>query len=290
MNSDLSIAWCGPTCDHWEWISSHFKCLQIVPAQNLNAILESGAWQGGTDENNMVIVLASDSRHDSHLFELTRHIEKTKENSPLRWCVLLGPDWVGHRRTHPLPDTWQSFYWYELYDRWIPWLLTCDSSKNDRNLGAGSGRPQNQRVQHWIDAASAVERASFAEASTNDLALVVTHTEVTRSLWIDALAKRNIRCVCVAPERLDVWMEPNWIIIDLEPRPLQKACVDEKGASEIDQVVTRIKNQFSKSLIAVADNFPRWDNWQRWIECGAHVPFGKPYFMDGLIDTMGRFS
>jgi hypothetical protein len=310
MNTATSIAWYGPTNDCWNWILSHFQDVLVLRSQDMDRWLAShdSPSKLGDSKGNATLILVSEFRSETQVLEFAQRLEQTntpKSDEGPNWCLVLGADWAGHRRTLPLPEAWHVFYWYELYDRLMPWLLgnlSKDNLTRTELTSAAVASPGNRsispRVQRWIDLAlkttHPIEGVQDQENQKVGIALVVAETADTRELWTDVLARRNFRCVCASPLQLDLWIEPDIILVDIDPMPLagrlgggkrgpSDGCND---GSELEETIRRLKSQFPEAVQIVADAFPLWQRWYPLQECGTDILIAKPGFLDGVLDVL----
>ena len=307
MTTPISIGWFGPKEEAWEWILKHFEDLTILREQDIESWISQRRIDSlGEMNRRCALMLASDFRSDP-IVELVRRIEQrgAPESSPMGivpCCLLLGTDWSGHRRTQPLPETWHTFYWYELYDRLFPWLAGIANSDSCTKLPAeappSGNRKVSPRVQRWIDSALATKnRRTVADRSNSEsnsrppsihMALILAENADTRAVWTDGLSRRNIHCVCTVPTQLDVWVQPDIIIVDLDRPPkvaTRNGCSD-KFDTELESTLDQLNRQFPNAFQVVADPFPRWQTWERLHESGADFLIGKPYCLDGILDSL----
>ncbi|MCY2980822.1 MAG: hypothetical protein NTU79_19330 [Planctomycetota bacterium] len=308
MTTPISIGWFGPKVEAWEWILKHFEDLTILREQDIESWLSQRRVDSlGEMNRRCALMLASDFRTD-RIVELVRRLEQrgAPESSPMGfvpWCLLLGTDWSGHRRTQPLPETWHTFYWYELYDRLFPWLAgiaNSDSGSKPPAIAPLAGnRKVSPRVQRWIDSALAMKnRRTVADRSSSEsnsrpqsiqLALILAENADTRAVWTDGLSRRNIHCVCTVPTQLDIWVQPDIIIVDLDRPPLKVAARNgfgDKFDTALESTLDQLNRQFPKACRVVADPFPRWQTWERLYDSGADFLIGKPYCLDGILDSL----
>jgi hypothetical protein len=129
MTRSIEIGWYGPTHDCWGWALEHFRDVVVLRQQDIAKWIEdhSGSRYTGNKDATALLLFASDHRTDAtadliRSLDLKNASTETTSQSMLAWGLMLGTDWSGHRRTHPLPDAWNTFYWYELHDRLLPWL------------------------------------------------------------------------------------------------------------------------------------------------------------------------
>ena len=292
MSSNLSIGWLGPTDDAWEWMLGHFEDRVVLREQDVLPWLQrSSVGDGVTSANSRsVLLFASEHRSDSTV-ALIKRLEEHGISVP--WSLLLGTDWSGHRRTLPLPEIWQTFYWYELYDRLIPWLrsvATPVSVLDAPHASSAAGKRKiSPRVQRWIDVSQrACSKDDIGHTSNSQqMALVVAQTRETQQLWKDALGRRNLPCVAVNPSQLDLWVEPSIVIVDLEAQPLEQLHGSGQAVLTAQlELHEKIRSLFPNALQVVADAFPRWDRWNHLQNAGADILVAKPYFVDGILESV----
>ena len=301
MSDSIAIGWFGPTHDHWEWILDHFRDVTLLTDRNVEdwIILQSKASGSDSLGPTHALLVAIESRFESTV-EFVKSLEQPVTPVDLKtcampWCVLLGDDWVGHRRTFPLPETLPTFYWYELYDRVLPWLVNrsrsvrTESSTDSKNL-AGNRRI-SPRVQLLIDTSLAMERRlrdGGSNANTIELALVVTETALTRQLWCDAFTRYKIQCIATTPTQFELWARPDVIVLDIESDPLvvRERHLAEDGGEPRACLVRKVAQQFPDAIIVVVEPFPRWDNWKTLKQLGADIIVAKPFQLAGILDTI----
>ena len=291
MSESISIGWLGPTNDHWDWILSHFLDTTILSSRNIEDWIASQC--GGC------LFIAIESRFDSVL-EWVRRFEKTNaaiddKTRVMPWCALLGGDWAGHRRTFPLPESFPSFYWYELYDRLFPWLVNQSQASQTLTFvnpsNASNNRPASPRVQRWIETSLAIEsRLSRSAVNPIKLALIVTETATARQLWFETLSPHAIQCVATNCNQLEFWTTPDLVVVDIESEPL---AIRELQLAEVDggmrgRFIRKLAIQFPSAIILVVDAFPRWENWRALMEFGADMMISKPFQFTGILDTIQR--
>lgn len=306
MTRSIEIGWYGPTHDCWGWTLEHFRDVVVLRQQDIAKWIEDHSGSSGTGDNDATALLlfASDHRTDAtadliRSLDLKHASTETTSQSMLPWGLVLGTDWSGHRRTHPLPDAWNTFYWYELHDRLLTWLgqlvpLTESSSKQiSPEANSSQGRKPSVRVQRWIDSMTIAKGERAKQGTKPRLALVVVDQMETKQLWVDALGRHQIQTVCAAPDQTDFWIEPDWIVIDLAKPPLEytldKSTKGLDGSSVSDRfekTLVRLTDQFPQSIKVVVDGFPHWNRWNDLQSKGADLMVAKPYNIEGLIDTL----
>ena len=289
MSESMPIGWLGPTNDHWSWILGHFRDVSIILPRNIEEWVIA--------KSRATLFIAIESRFDPVL-DLVRRLEKTiapidDKTRAMPWCLLLGSDWVGHRRTYPLPEAIATFYWYELHDRLIPWLVS--QSQTDLSItpthpnNASSNRPVSPRVQRLIETSLSIgNRQSKSTAKPIRLALIVAETATTRQLWCETLSPHEIQCVATTPDNLELWTTPDLVIVDIESEPMaiRELQLAEEDGGFRERLVRKLTSQFPAATILVADAFPRWETWRALLEFGADFMVAKPFQLTGILDTL----
>lgn len=301
MSDAIGIGWFGPTHDHWDWILGHFREVTLLTDRNVQdwVFLHSQAAGLNGSGPTHALLIAIESRFESAV-DFVKGLEQPVapvdwKTCAMPWCVLLGDDWVGHRRTFPLPETLPTFYWYELYDRVLPWLVHLSHAARTESSEVSSNsignRRVNPRVQRLIDTSLAIESRLVnrkSNANPVELALVVTETATTRQLWCDAFARYKIQCVATTPTQFELWAKPDVIVIDIESEPLvvRERHVAEDGGGPSASLVRNAVQQFPDAIIVVAEPFPRWDDWRTLKQLGADIIVAKPFQLAGILDTI----
>ena len=301
MSDSISIGWFGPTHNQWDWILGHFHHVTFLTERNVEDWLASQSQASEANQTNAtpVFIAVIESRFEPAMDLVKGLNEAIISNSTkalsIPWCVLLGDDWVGHRRTYPLPETMQTFYWYEWYDRIFPWLVDQSHGRTAKSITDPDAsihpRKLSPRVQRVIDASLSMDnrlRCNKSNRSSIKMALVVTETATTRQLWCDALSSYEIQCVATTPENLELWANPDILVVDIESEPWivrERQQEGENGCAR-GSLVRRLASQFPKATMIVADAFPRWDTWKALHECGADLMVAKPFQLPGILDTL----
>jgi hypothetical protein len=306
MSDSRAIGWYGPKHKYWDWMLGHFCDVVLLNDRNVeNWFHERSEWnfKSAVETNaSSVLLVAIESRFDPSLELIARLEQQSAPNDPkegcLPWAVVLGEAWVGHRRTNPLPETLQSFYWYELYDRLIPWIIGLSHSADvvastTEVSGNANKRRVSPRVLRVIDTSVSIGSRLKNQAAISNpirLAIVVSETATTRQLWYDALTSHGIQCLATTPENVDLWTKPDVIIVDLETEPLamQEAQVSSEIESRRVTLARKLSTQFPDATLLVADAFPRWETWSDLRQAGADILVAKPYQMTGILDTLAH--
>lgn len=293
MSNALSIGWFGPANEQWEWILSHFGDVVLLRKQDTHDWFASRTEK---TSSRSALLIASDSRFDEYV-EFAKDWERdcqpnlTNANV-VPMGVVLGEDWCGHRRTNPLPELWNCFYWYELYDRLLPWLAghqePVESSSLVGATSSHSKRKVGPRVQRCIDDAKSLEirnEGCLQMLDQGETALVVTESATIRQLWFDAFGRLGLPVVATSPSRLDLWIHPTIIVLDLDALPLASATEHLEFRLEI---VVDLAKRFPSASLVVTDPFPRWEKWKVHLDAGANILIPKPFQFLGALNTLLR--
>ena len=300
MSDSISIGWYGPSHDYCGWILSHFRDVTLLTDQNVEDWLALQSKRSDHASHSSALLIAIDSRVEPEI-GLIKQIEQNiapadGKTRAVPTGIILGDDWVGHRRTNPLPETLLTYYWYELYDRLLPWLGDVSSTQVASNAmesnAAGGKRKVSPRVQRVIDASLAIESRLGCHTGAGQLALVVAETAATRQLWCETLARHEIQSVATTPQNLSLWTKPDFIVVDIESEPMvaRKQYGTSENESPVERLVEKLANQFSDATLLVTDAFPRWENWVRLKRAGADILVAKPFQLTGVLDTLVRLK
>ena len=311
MSESRTIGWFGPQHSQWEWMLGHFRDVVRLTERNVESWLGLKLKSQSTNESQLtgemdpssVLLIAIESRFDPSL-EMIKRLEQNAAPNDLQeysvpWAVVLGEDWVGHRRTHPLPETLPTFYWYELYDRLLPWLIGLSHPADDvasaDQSGNASKRRVSPRVQRIIDTSVSIGSRLEDDATCLNpirMAMVVSETATTRQLWCNALNTQGIQCLATTRDNVDLWTTPDLIVIDLESEPLELQQSRVAMGMECPRLalVRRLSSQFPDAILLVADAFPKWETWLSLRVAGADILVAKPYQLTGVFDTLRNCS
>ena len=161
------LAWCGSTDPAWRTL------LEAIPeslAPNIELLRcnDVSDWIAQCEPaKNIQLLVGLEHRNDHHALELLKQLaapptpkttpqtasnahrkkssttsrSKPKPNQSLAIAAVLGEDWQGHRRTFPLPDSLETFYWYQWFDGVLPWIQSRDLlPANNQQLSPRVGR------------------------------------------------------------------------------------------------------------------------------------------------------
>jgi CheY-like chemotaxis protein len=293
MADAIPITWLGPTHGCWAWVLEHFNDVSVSRAQDILQRIDQAAKEQAEQTRELsvspIVVLACDARSDTRTLELAHRLEELQARDPrkpLPWCLLLGEDWAGHRRTHPLSEAWPTFYWYETLDRLLPWFESTHGLQGCTEKKESTGqRNVSLRVKRWLEAIGPSEER--IALGTNRLALVVTESSANRELWLQTFADRQIACVATTPDQLNLWLDPDLIVVDLDAPPLAMSHalqVDTPNAIAPElELFQQLAAMHPKATRISINAFPRWSVWKSLMENGADLVLAKPSVFSAVL-------
>lgn len=345
-----SLLWAAPKGSYWDWIRSHLDLQSMVEIDS-QQLLNGTATRQETLASATCWVLGVEGRYDADLQSWLSEVlaspsashdlpapkvqsktsrstknpsAKTSADSSLEiltrgdfarsGAIILGEPWTGHRRTFPLPDPIVPFYWYELYDRLLPWVSQQTSpsiqpdvapskerSKASKNLSktaiardsgissSQAARGYSPRVSNWIDVSQQCRQSPPRSLLRTDgrntppFVLVIAESAATTQLWDDLLGTWGTPCLIARPHQLKVQVTPDLVFVDLDTSPRE---VDYRDGSLPPQPTVDLFNQlrmrFPDALLAGFDAFPRWSCWEKLDRLGVDALFPKPFSTFGL--------
>jgi hypothetical protein len=142
QSQQISLAWIGPASGPLQWCFQQLSSLASIRSWNHldDWLAAPKASRASCDR----LVVAMDWRDPelTHAVNQLPHIDPT-----LPVCCLLPDNWLGHRRSHTPTISIPTFYWWQLQDGLIPWLLAGEKN----GLPSTSLWPIATRSDHWID-------------------------------------------------------------------------------------------------------------------------------------------
>lgn len=295
MNDAWDIGWCGPTHDAWGWLLSHFQSItQVTP----NALLQ-GCRSDTTpsDVGPRKLLIAIEHRRDAAFLSeclSDPDVLASRTLAGQRFCILLGADWHGHRRTFPLPDAIPVFYWYQWYDQILPWLMCQPESVPAAKSSRKTKQPKSPseslapRIQRILELAAVCSSAANLEGPQPGMAWVLTDNLVQGQMWQDVLEGRGYQ---VASSRIDEsapWLTPQLVVIDAVSRSngtcdLDRGQASHEGAGNLRKSVEQIRRMHPNAFLAVVEPFPTWERWSDWHAIGVDAVVPRPASIDGLL-------
>ncbi|MEY4565945.1 MAG: hypothetical protein RLY14_915 [Planctomycetota bacterium] len=141
QNNQLTLAWIGPTSGPLKWCFQQLSAFAAI--RTWNHLEDWLATPQGLKASCDRLVVAMDWRDP----ELTSSVNQLPHLDPTLPIACLLPDnWLGHRRSHTPAMTIPAFYWWQLQDGLIPWLLAGEKN----GLPSSSLWPFPTRAEQWI--------------------------------------------------------------------------------------------------------------------------------------------
>ncbi|MCU0711339.1 MAG: response regulator [Pirellula sp.] len=287
------IGWVGPQNKCWAWILdrlpavdhlSSLKDWKLESADDLLMVALESRLAPEWDEISAALPtsLSVEAGLSSQLKKSRKKNDAISSSLDSSVCVLLGEPWVGHRRTQPIPESLNTFYWYELYDRLLP------------SLDLGIGRTdvhspeKGQRIARWH---SVAEKLAQIEVSGKRV-LVVADSSTTHSMWCESFENRYASVLGVDSEQLHRFrFQPHMVLIDHEAGPpMADEHASERHCQRVLDTLQHVRNRFPEAMTVVASGFPRWVDWERWSLGGADVLVPKPGCLLGLAWGIHRWE
>ncbi len=280
--SSFQVTWFGPEGFQWSWLLDHF---QRVDRLNEEDLLQDSSISDRVrySVEKQIVLFGLDTRSDARI-ELVRRFadQHATEGSNVRsFGIVLGSDWIGHRRTFPLPETWPTFYWYQLHDRIIPWLLTDNKSKAERTKSikkkTATQPALSPRLQLIIAESESYGQLVEACSAMHATCLIVTDSTVQRDLWLATCHRIKVTPIAVADYPEQLFVQPELIVIDRLSESI--------GCQPTLDLIMRLRAQFPNAYIMGVDGFPSWRAWGGAIRIGIHSIIPRPANLIGALKT-----
>ncbi len=305
---NVELAWFGPTDGCWAWLLQHFERVSQLSSVEVRGWLEQQSeWSSTTvakkgaarnaasktkapnDSREALLIAAFEHRNDPRL-NVWHSAFAEFPTSSSRIATVLGSDWQGHRRTLPLPDTTESFYWFQLFDRIIPWVLRTSQSEQPAaslrksKLAIGSGGTgsggTNPRVARLLEHYGWYEKTIEPLATQNQLAWIVSDHREHRMAWQETLVSYGVRTVSSRPGDGQFWATPDLIVIDCSARDDPPS---EQISPSMRDVVIHARGMYPDAFLVLADPFPAWGRWESLLQLGVDALIPRPADFAGIL-------
>jgi len=319
-----TLGWCGPTdpawrslldalpkhllptteilrpCDLEDWIN---EPTELPPTTNRTLKSKSSKQREINPNTNKRLLIACEHRNDPNLATALRllnpkpHTRKPTPNSSIPVALVLGEDWQGHRRTFPLPDDldalYWAFYWYEWFDKTIPWLLSEPTTseltpKNalkppKDNATRNHNRPINPRVEKILNFNLQLSRQlndpKALNQLTNSLWWILSDQPDTTSLWCQLLNECGVRTVGSLLGEPHPTLQPDCILLAPQSRPHNPS----SSTTTHTPTLNRLREDHPNAFLALVCPFPRWCDWPELHRAGLNAITGFPNSPQGLL-------
>lgn len=303
------LGWCGPTdpawrslldsiptallpnidilrpCDLIDWINEPTEISQ-TPKRTLKK-------QGPSKR----LLIACEHRNDPTL-TLIEQILKPKPRSPQKssnippFALVLGEDWKGHRRTFPLPDTLETFYWYEWFDKTLPWIFLDQPQANDRKLNRQANlnprRDLNPRVARILNSNEQFSRylttSNTPSRLTASLWWILSDQPDTSNFWCNLLESFGARTVGSLLNEPHPQLQPDCILLAPQARTPENS-TSVHPPEDILNSLRALREDHPNAFLTLISPFPRLSDWPHLHRAGLNAITGYPNSPQGLLST-----
>lgn len=252
--------------------------------------------------NSTVLLGAFEHRSDPRI-RVWQSLLASFPNSSKCIATVLGSDWQGHRRTCPLPDSVESFYWFQLCDRILPWVLysnelrqqmplqsqrlpqskrgvasTLGSGGNSKSITASGGT--QPRVQRWLEVNRWYPKALTQLANRNAIAWIVSDHREQRMAWQDTLVGYGIQTVASRPDDAQFWATPNFIVVDCVSRDAHPSGT---VPDSLTKFIVDARGMYPDAFLVFVDPFPAWRRWEWLLDLGVDALIPRPFDFAGIL-------
>lgn len=321
--SGLTIGWFGSVNQNWMPLLDHFLTVEILDRSSASQWLHEPS-------NDRLLMLGLDDRNDNRLdwlLELESSISKkllskstaskrtaTKRNDSKKvaqgnkskgidtfesMACVLGEDWAGHRRTFPLPDTLQAFYWHQWYDRVIPWVYWHGASlqtplriatehSQESSLGERIRRIQSDtnRFMGWrsSDQVESILRSRIA--------WVIADQSSHLQQWQGLLESYGVRSVGTRLDQGACALDADLILVDFCDRSGWKAHPNGMAKKEIakDEIFAKqrlflrnLRQEQPKAFMVWVAPISTMSDWDRYRTLGIDAIVQRPFSLQGIL-------
>ncbi|MFN7627474.1 MAG: hypothetical protein ACK5PZ_11645 [Pirellula sp.] len=257
-----------------------------------------------SDRSDAVLLVAFEHRNDPRL-RVWQSSHTSFLNNSTRIATVLGSDWQGHRRTFPLSDSVESFYWFQLFDRIVPWLLSSSevqqqglvpspaslqsqdgvvdpavAGRKSKSTSSTSGSGANPRVQRLLEINDWYPVILEQLATRNQLAWIISDHREQRMAWQETLVSYGVRTVASRPGDAQFWATPDLIVVDCLAR-------DDHPSGQITgslkEGVIHARGMYPDAFMVLVDPFPGWRRWESWLELGVDALVPRPADFAGVL-------
>jgi hypothetical protein len=312
------LAWCGSTDPAWRTL------LEAIPeslAPNIELLRcnDVSDWIAQCEPaKNIQLLVGLEHRNDHHALELLKQLaapptpkttpqtasnahrkkssttsrSKPKPNQSLAIAAVLGEDWQGHRRTFPLPDSLETFYWYQWFDGVLPWIQSRDLlPANNQQLSPRVGRIIDRSEQAKSILRAHMQQPSMQQPSMQLAAMpeprtcwVLSDEPKSVALWQSLLEQYGVRTIGSLID--DAWptLQTDCIFYAPESRSAQ-APVSVEPNPRIVNDLRSLRDEHTTSFIVLFHPFLRWNDWPTFHKSGADAIACPPCSLEGILTT-----
>jgi hypothetical protein len=289
-STDLSIGWYGPVDGRWMNLLDHFQSVEVLDRQGAMDWIDGnssdrklliGLEHRNDPKLNWVLDLASKATKRPAVGKSSKRDAWNKHRSIA--CVL-GEDWAGHRRTFSLPESIETFYWYQWYDQvlaWVGWGPT-----EDQTLSSG---PRVGRIEKDVDRFLRWRKSKQTNATlSNKIAWVISDQGSSVELWQALLESYGIRTIGSRSDQLHGVFEADLVIIETSSRNTsQYTCSDLHDDQR--EFLSQIRHQQPGAFMVVTEGFVKMSRWEGYRRLGVDAVVGRPWSLQGLLFSWERW-
>jgi hypothetical protein len=265
------------------------------------------------------LLVALEHRNDPRLAWIVEHL-----SDGCNVLCLLGSDWHGHRRTYPVLERWPVMYWYQWFDRGLPWIamqreqrlraIEIAASSSERSgrkraatkrtptrvsAGASAASPVPLRVQWILQQSEWLQSALRDVPNRQALAWIISDSAEQQEMWLDAFRGLGVRGIATRERGLPPRIEPEWIVIDRLARAAGQPSRRLRVGSELIPIiriggesgsglvpwVAPLRREHPRAFLTVVESFPDPESWSEWRHLGVDAVVPRPCHVDGLVWT-----
>lgn len=297
------LGWCGPTDPTWRSLLDSIPT-SLLPNIDILRPCDLIDWINEPTElaltpkrsskkqnSNKRLLIACEHRNDQTLTLVDQLLtpkprSQQKISNPAPFALVLGEDWQGHRRTYPLPDSLETFYWYEWFDKTLPWILLDQPQPKDR-------KPHrqielNQRVGRILHSNEQLSLHLNAPNKQNQLSKslwwILADQPDTSTLWCNLLESYGARTVGSLLNEPYPKLQPDGILLAPQARNSDHA-TSTQPPIDILNSLTKLRDDHPNTFLALISPFPRLGDWPHFHRAGLNAITGYPNSPQGLLST-----
>jgi hypothetical protein len=328
----LSLGWYGSVSPLWMPLLDHFSTIEILDRSSAEDYLRDAS-------KDRLLIVGLDDRNDKRLAWLLEMESWIRKTSPSRstqarrsakkpaatkksptgsslvstgaidsMVCVLGEDWAGHRRTFPLPESVQTFYWNQWYDRLIPWVCWMGGQWNatvggevaplpDSSVAGRAWRIEKDADRFNLWMSSEPIRSMFSQR----IAWVVCDQTSHVLQWQGLLEGYGVRSVGTRTDQGTCAIDADLVLLDIcdrsaDPFPkdgLAKSDTADRGAAkrristEYHSLLSGLRNQQPEAFIVAVASFSTMDSWENYRHLGVDAIVARPFSLQGLLCCWG---
>lgn len=306
-STDLSIGWYGPVDGRWMSLLGHLPLVEVLDRQGATE------WLQESPEGHKLLI-GLEHRSDPKLAWVLDLVSKSNKtgssttkgkaartktskrsaSTPTKnlddWlnkrsiaCVL-GQDWGGHRRTFPLPESIETFYWHQWYDQVLAWVGWEPSTQQTLSSG-----PRVGRIEKDVDRFLSWRKSKQADALlSNRIAWVIGDQDSSVEFLRESLESYGIRAIGSRTDQIQGVFEADLVIIETSSRNGNEFTCGKLHADQ-REFLSQIRCRQPGAFMVVTDGFVQMDRWESYRRLGVDAIVGRPWSLQGLLFSWERW-